>query len=44
MPRKRKSGEADGNRQLPSCSLEHAGKRVKRARRSDCGNKGDENG
>ena len=44
MPCKRKRGQADGNRQVPSCSLEHARNRVKRARSSNCGNEGDEKG
>jgi hypothetical protein len=44
MPRERERGEADGNRQVPSCSLEHAGNGMKCARRSDSGNEGDENG
>jgi hypothetical protein len=44
MPRKRKRGEADGNRQVPSCSLEHASDGVKRVRSNDCDNEGDEKG
>src|SRR6476646_9315767 len=44
MPRKRKRGETDGNRQVSSCSFEHAGYRVKCARSSDCDNEGDEKG
>ena len=44
MPRKRKRGEADGNRQVPSCSFEQASNRVKRVRSNDCDNEGDEKG
>jgi hypothetical protein len=42
VPCERKGGEADGNRQVPGCSLEYASNRMKRAGSSDRGNEGDE--
>jgi hypothetical protein len=44
MPCKRKRGKTNRNRQISSCSLKQASKRVKDARGGDCGNEGDEKG